>query len=346
MSDATILLVTSWGVNCGIADHSAQLKDAVSRVPAGKGLTIVPSSEALDPGWVFNGLSDLVGSRGYDLIHLNHHDALHSRWTAAHVDALVRQWQIPVLVTYHDTRERLADCPKLAALAAVASSVVVHEPVEGLHAIVWRQAIPAPAALDYTPALNAIRAFPQQPILGTAGFHFPWKNYDRLAHITGEEGWGLVICAANATPDDCARWRARNPALLCHTHFQQPSELVNWLAACDATAYMYECANTGTSGAIRFGIAARKPVIALESCRQFRDLLLLDPLLTNRIDWVADWAGFRRRLQMLRVVGRRDTGVHALAEQDSWVKCGTAYAQLYRMLMAKNTGQTAVKPLD
>lgn len=337
-----VLLVTSWETPCGIAEHSRLLREYVQR--ADPDIEITPSSAALDP-------EQLEGSTwSGDLIHLNHHDALHARWTPDHV-ARITARGIPVLVTYHDTTEDPSPTSKLAQLARVASSVVVHEPLHPdcrVKAIYWRQGIPDAAREPYLyravdnrcwwePRPLLFKAYLQQPVLGAVGFHFPWKNYDRLCVETASLGWAIVILANNATEADAVRWHTLNPdALVIRTWLDTP-RVVNYLAGCDATAFMYECANTGTSGAIRLGIAARKPVIALESCRQFRDLRLWEEenrLDTTVISWVRDWEGFRGILHGCGST-RYDPYIHMLAEQDSWQRLGQQYAQLYRMLAAK-----------
>lgn len=334
-----VLLVTSWGTPCGIAEHSALLKASVEG--ADPTIEVLPSAAALDP-------AALRSIEGIDLVHLNHHDGLHSRWTAEYVQQL-RAQGVPVVVTYHDTRERLADCPKLESFAQQADATIIHEPIDLIRSYsrlhYWRQGVPAAAvnpveyhatwqrnsqAAGWTYFHEAcIKAFPQQPVLGTVGFNFPWKNYDRLAQLTGEEGWALVILSHNATVEEEARWRASNPSILVVRTFLPQDATVNYLAGCDATAFMYECANTGTSGAIRQGIAARKPVIALSTCRQFRDLLAIDA-----IDWVHDWSELRVLLHGM-VPTRVDPQIHALAEQDSWTRLGAKYAQLYRQVAAR-----------
>lgn len=339
-----VLLVTSWDTPCGIAEHSKCLIEAVKE--ADLGITLHPQAEALDPEAVR--LVVTQSPRYYDAIHLNHHDALHSRWTPQHVEQL-RAQGMPVVVTYHDSRERLEDCPKLAAMAAVASATVVHEPVKGLDAIYWRQGVPAPARrsaiyggavaawigdgwLDGKGLLHqgAWKAFPQQPVLGTIGFNFPWKNYDALARLTGEEGWALVLLANNATPDDAARWKALNSSILVVPEFLDQGLVLNYLAGCDATVFYYTCANTGTSGAIRQGIAARKPVLAFQGCRQFRDLQT-DRLGSRAVQWFGDEGRLRTLLQTI-IPLHLDPLVHALAEQDSWKRLGEKYVELYRRL--------------
>lgn len=330
-----VLLVTSWGTACGIAEYAALLKEAVEA--ADPEIEVIPSAEALDPDhYAVRSLFHDLQLSGIDILHLNHHDALHSRWTADHVKDFVDQG-LPTLVTYHDSRAQLSDCPKLAALAQVASSVIVHEPVDGLKAIYWRQGVPGPAIRPrvYIPwstgvlgsEISAFKAFPQQPVLGTVGFHFPWKNYDRLAQVTGEAGWALVLLANNATAEDEARWRAMNSSILVRREFLPGPEVVNYLAGCDATAWMYECANTGTSGAIRQGLAARKPVIALEGCRQFRDLYDTDA----GILWCQDWDDFPLALARVQPQGWHPL-VSAFAHRESWVQRGKDHAELYHIL--------------
>src|SRR5207244_7148682 len=109
------------------------------------------------------------------------------------------------------------------------------------------------------------------PILGTAGFNFPWKNFDRLAQVTAGAGWAYLVCSNNATEADEKRWTKANPYTYVIRGFQPTAAIVGALMGCDATCWPYECANSGTSGAIRLGRAARTPVIAWNT-RQFRDL--------------------------------------------------------------------------
>jgi hypothetical protein len=333
-----VLLISSWQTPCGIAEHSALLKAAVEQ--ADPDLEIQVSAELLDPTW-YGPSAGWLGRVG--LVHLNHHDALHAKWTAEHVREL-EAVGIPVVVTYHDSRETIEDCPKLAALAEVASAVVVHEPVEGLaRGIYMRQGVPAPATRPmeyYARNLDiqghhpqCFKAYPQQPVLGTVGFTFPWKNFDRLAEETGKAGWALVVVSAQATEADELRWHASNPHLRVVRGWIPTPEIINYLAGCTATAFMYETANTGTSGAIRQGIAARRPVIAMSGCRQFRDLRE-DDHGRHFIRWAADWEGFRTLLKV-RGFTAFDAPTHALAERDSWVKQGEKYATLYRALLTR-----------
>lgn len=361
--DLRVLLVTSWDTPCGIAAHSAMLQEAVHR--ADPGIAVFPDADALDPE-DFSVKAAMYDGE-FSLIHLNHHDALHSRWTPDHVRK-AREAGIPVLVTYHDTTADPSPSSKLAQLARVASSVVVHEPLDprnAIKAIYWRQPVPAPARAPvdyahdhhgwyasyrqeihngdmenwgkgiYTEAAQPLwKAYPQQPVLGTVGFDFPWKNFDRLARLTADLGWAYVCLSNNMTPERVAQIKTVNPHSLVIPEYLPTPVIVNYLAGCDATAFPYECANTGTSGAIRLGIAALRPVFAFPSCRQFRDLYE-DEERRSLIHWVEDWLHFEVQLLTFSTAAgaTSDWRSRRLAHQDAWEQAGKNYAQLYRMLV-------------
>lgn len=333
-----VLIVSSWNTQCGIAEHSAMLAEAVRA--ANPEISVFVSAEALDPAYE-------IAWRSFDVVHLNHHDALHSRWGLSDVAAL-RDRGIPVVVTYHDTRSGLPgaeNSDKLKGLAKLANATIVHEPVADVpEATYWRQGVPAPAIdpLRYisprapyrvSPDLRApgFKDYPQQPVLGTVGFNFPWKNFDRLARETADLGWALIILSTNATREDGRRWMAINPH--CHVeigHLKTP-DIVEWLAGCDATAFPYECQNNGTSGAVRLGIAARKPVLLFKGCRQFRDLLEWD-VTQLHFRWCDDWVDFRRQLGYI-TPAPWDPRMTEIAELDAWEKVGARYAGLYQALV-------------
>jgi hypothetical protein len=312
--------VSTWGTACGIAEHSAYLKAAVEQADPSIAIEVVMD---LHP----QGVHRLA--RPVDLIWLNYQAALHSQWTPEAIAA----WQdvdIPVGVTYHDTGVPNSDqCKRITNQADAA---VVHEPfddLDGLRVHYWRMGIPAwTGAFEFDQDPQAWSN--GRPILGTVGFPFPWKNYDELARVTREAGWALLLLAPGATAGDIMRWEAINPRLLVERAFTPRSQVVAWLGGCDATAFCYTCANTGQSGAILQGIAARKPVIAFSSCRQMR-ALHEDPLGYSAIYWCESFYEVANQLALLHL-GRVHPATVALAEQDSWVALGQRYATLWRKL--------------
>lgn len=334
-----VALVTSAG-QCGIAEHSEMLVHAVQ---AGDD-TIQFST---DPAW----LDPLrfPGPSPYDVVHLNYHRGLHSRWTP---EVIARYAPTPFVITFHDTYEVQPDRLAWELLGCRnVSAMVVHEPcdlsghtppyTEGvtdthdgiyfpadLRAKVhyWRQPCP-PATGRGWPVPQPFNSDAWRPTLGTLGWDFPWKNYDMLADVTAELGWNLLVVGK---VDDARRavLLAKNP----HTHFTgyvEKAQAVAWLSSCDATAFIYTCANSGTSGAIRVGITAGRPLIAASGCRQFRDL---EDSYDASIFWTPPTADdLHDMLISLDSTGPQgfDLNLIALANKLSWDKVGPKYAALY-----------------
>jgi hypothetical protein len=184
------------------------------------------------------------------------------------------------------------------------------------------------------PDETAKLSYSTQPVVGSVGFPFPWKNYDLLAEASYAAGWALKLYAPNATPGQVIQWAILNPNLYVETGFPDRYTVLSGLQGCDATAFLYANANTGTSGAIRMGLAARKPILATVSggCRQFRDLDDLDA--HQAIRWLAklDVEHLVEALGKVSI-GRVDPHVVRLAHLDSWERNGKRYASLYRSLV-------------
>jgi hypothetical protein len=347
-----ILVATSWGGACGIANY-ADLAIAAIR-QADPSLEFEPSAEALDPDWVERTRTSHPGGIGWSYdgtygrpptVWLNYHRGLHSRWTPEKVEALKHYAR--VVITFHDTYGERPPDDLQQQLHDLADVFVVHEPCEGLpKQILIRQGVPAAThptrynVWDISPEGRdfwgnyAFKQYAMQPVLGTCGFNFGWKSFDRLAEVTAVCGWAYLVQSNNATDADEARWKAANPWTCVVRGFQPTATIVSLLAGCDATCWAYECANSGTSGAIRLGLAARKPVIAWQSCRQFRDLSCFDwydppPLPPDdRVQWCGGFAELPSILERVPIQ-RVDPGIVALAERDSWVNQGKKYAAIF-----------------
>lgn len=281
----------------GISEHSAYLMEALQQ--ADPTLEIVLHT-GLHP--------DSAPRYGFDICHVNYHSALHSQWTPEHFERL--RVHTKTVCTWHDSGVPNSDHCK--SIHAVADAFVVHEPAEDLPgAYYWRQGIPK----RQTPWAYLNR---QHPIVGTVGFDFPWKNYNLLIDAARIAGWTTEIIA----PKD--------------GRFMPREEVVGRLSGCDATAFLYNCHNTGTSGAIRQGIAARKPVLASKfpAGRQMRDLQE-DELGARVITWIdPNLANVVDALSRVRIAPL-DAGMVALAERDSWLSVGKRYAALYRELVPR-----------
>lgn len=319
-----VTLVSSWEQPCGIAEHAAYLVEAVEQADPTISHDIEP---VLHPSVVLN-RRELP-----NLIVLNYQAGLMSQWQPAHIQA-VRDRGSRVLCIYHDTGVPNSDQAK--AICGAADAAIVHEPFDDLpeQTRYWRMGVPpAPDGTLYWEAdgnPERGRAWRDQPTLGSIGFPFPWKHYDQLARVTAAVGWALWLIAPGATEEQIASWRALNPSLWVRSEFVERREAIAMLAQCDATAFTYVCHNTGQSAAILQGIAARKTVIALGTCRQFR-ALYLDPIARDAIAWCETFEQVATNLRRL-YTDRVDCGIVALAEQESWAKVGAKYAALYREL--------------
>lgn len=317
-----VLVATTTHAGCGIAEHSKLLQRYVEC--ADPQLHLHLDAPALDPAAPSSAWTRLAYYPGLrPLIHLNYHAALHSRWTP---DA-VRQVQSPgtkVVITYHDTGVPNSDQCK--ALHAVADAFVVHEPCDDLPgALYWRQGVPEFEGHEVGPH----RYERLRPILGTCGHDFPWKNFAQMAEIAASCGWGMLIYTPEMSEARVDELGDLNPWLEVRQG-QSSESVVAGLHRCTANAFLYTCANTGTSAAIRWGIAAGKPVLALRHGRQFRDLVDAAP---SWIAWVESFHGFSHLLASSAMpTAQWDCGIVALAEQDSWRHLGKKYADLYRSL--------------
>jgi hypothetical protein len=311
-----VKLVTTWEVPCGISEHSYYLVESV---------------QAADAAIVHEPVTDLhpraiLDDRApFDLLVLNYHAGLHSQWRPEHIQA-VQHRGIPVLCVFHDTGVPNSDLCK--AICEVADAAVVHEPFDDLPGETvhyWRMGVPGWQA-------PLLQRWPDpRPVLGSIGFPFPWKHYEQLAMITATIGWALFLIAPNATGEQVEAWRQLNPHLVVRTDFVPRDEAISMLAGCDATAFMFVCHNTGQSASVLQGVAARKPVLALSTCRQMR-ALYQDPLGRETIRWCATFEEGQQVLRHLSIQ-RVDPGIVALAQQDSWGAVGRRYAELYRSLV-------------
>lgn len=315
-----ILLVSTWQEPCGIAEHAEMLTEAVHA--ADSEIQFCVSPEMLDPSvtWPFVPW----------ILHINYHDALHSRWQP---ETILRAKQLgcKVLVTLHDSGTPNSEHAK--AICAAADYFVVHEPYDDLpgQGEYLRMGVPAWAgAWEINHSGGGWSD--GRPVLGTVGVNLGFKCYDKLAEVTKECGWAFRLIAPQATKDDVDRWLAINPHSAITPEFRPRKEVLQTLAGCDATAFTFVCHNTGQSASILQGVAARKPVIALSTCRMMR-ALYLDPLGRESIRWCETFEDVAKTLRHLPIQ-RVDPAITALATQESWLPVGQRYAAIYRSLCA------------
>jgi glycosyltransferase involved in cell wall biosynthesis len=354
-----LVALVSSVLECGVAEHSDMLKTAVRT--ADSSIEFVTDGAWLDPQQFsgtfpdgrgfdavrgglthtrFDAALEHAGYQGHqhglpvlrgDLVHLNYHRGLHSRWTP---EVIASYGPTPFVITFHDTFETQPDDLAFRLLDTFnVRGMVVHEPCDLVsHPKVhyWRQPCPPPLGRGWPADIPKVfTAHGWRPTLGTLGWDFPWKNYDLLADVTAERGWNLRI-VGKVDGDRRKALAARNPNIWFDGYVETPDAIAK-LSACDATAFLYTCANSGTSGAIRQGITAGKPLIAATGCRQFRDLE------GTAEGWPIRWIAPNADALAMTL----DTGEYGysfaligLAQDLSWEKVGPQYAKLYRDAVA------------
>jgi hypothetical protein len=291
--------VTSPNDHCGIYEYGRLLQENVIEHK----IRII---EERNPEF-----KEIIIPPGIQIVHVNHHAALHANWIPDYIK-LLQENDLKVVVTQHDTFEDFEimldrGFPDFRC----ADALIVHERVTGLvhcpNVYYFRQGVPAPE-----PAIRP----PVRPCVGTIGFPFPWKRFSLLRAAAEEAGWHCLVL------DSEAKWTPHRKA-------------IQLLSGCDATAFLHNSGNSGTSGVIRMGIAARKPVIATPG-RQMKDLVL-DDLARSAIWWVESKDEIVNALGHLKVKANLElwtSGIVDLAVQDSWVNLGEKYAGVYRRLVA------------
>lgn len=331
-----VLLVTSWGVACGIAEHSQMLVDAVHVNDPTFGIAIAHAERQPPPP---EAVLTVVREQSIPIVHLNYHAALHSQYTPEWIPVFQKAGA-KVVITFHDTG--IPNSPLCRALHDIADVFVVHEACEDLprsHYIrmgvsEWHGAFVFDQSRNQRPLENPDLFDPwagPRPIVGSIGFPFPWKNYDRLIEVAASQDWAVLLLAPTATPEQIGAWRNLSPYLCVVNDFTPRDRAISLLAACDATAFTYVCHNTGQSGAVLQGVAARKPVIALKTCRQFRSLYE-DPLGRATIKWAETFEDVAAHLRSTRLQ-RVDPGIVALAAQESWTTVAKRYLDLYKEIL-------------
>lgn len=352
-----VLLVTSNRAECGIREYGRSLIEAMRDVGKEVEIHEFPYPDADD----FGATNPAMPKVDFDVLHLNHHAALHASWTPEFLSWLkrgreeddvpdsVRRPNWGIVVTQHDTFEKHSTMlargyPDFRC----ADALVIHEEVEGLRGKVRMgshlQALGATAGLPNVfllhqpiPPLKALwgkrYSSKYQLYVGSVGFPFPWKNYPLLCKVAKEAGWGVYIHAPRITSDQVLELQAAHPDVEIEPRWLPRDEVVQRLHDwCDVTAFLYQTGNSGTSAAIRTGIAARRPVLAFQ-CRQFRDLMERD-----EVWWLQDAEDLHTVLKAMEkeeVRKKREGAIRRLADEQSWEKAADVYRMIYHWVQIR-----------
>lgn len=154
----------------------------------------------------------------------------------------------------------------------LADAVMAHEPMIG--------DIP----VDYIPVgIPVVDNLPEpkEPMIGVAGFAFPWKRFDVTAEIAKTFGVKCRIVSAQANINDTSLYLAGIRGHLgsladMYLNWYSTEDIARLLAECTLNIFWYQSQThadqIGQTGSARLGVAARRPMI-ISRHRKFRTLL-------------------------------------------------------------------------
>jgi hypothetical protein len=248
-----VLLVTTWNERCGIAEYAANL---VRHCKC--------EFEIVDPVTFMNFGKDVSS---FDLVHVNHEPGLYPGMTQYHVQRFCDSK--PAMITLHATQAGYNHGAYIEAF----QKIVVHEQTQDVAR--WPSKwiyIPEgiPVAVSLAPTV--------ENTLGTCGFPFPWKGWDEVAYAAKFLNLGMIACLPESKHADALAAKRQIESVLgakayIVTEYLPESGVIHHLSRNLVNVFPYKGHNAGISGAVRMGLAARRPVVVSAS-RQFNDLFM------------------------------------------------------------------------
>lgn len=303
-----VLIVTSGDERCGIAEYGKYL---IQYLP-----DVVKTSTATHTmGW--EAVCNCAVGDAADIVVFNYEPGLFHWLTPAQVMHLrnIGKKTVLILHTSHEGDNR-------SDLTRAFDRVVVHEQTsEGF--------VHIPMGIPIIDVLED-QAFPYT-YLGSVGFPFPWKGFEKVAHAANILNFGCHIIAPESHHVNAIEFKNRikliNPQFRVDTEWFEDYYVVETLADNRVNVFAYEGGNYGISAAVRLGLASKRPLV-LSRCRQFRDLFQYDDEIEfiDSTEPVAIVAGVERVLQS----GKRPKRV---LEDMNWKVVGEKYVNVFEELM-------------
>ena len=292
-------LVTSWGVRCGIAEYALHLTASCPDV-----FPLPLQEYSLSSAWAF------------DVVHLNYEAGLFRCFPTGDLYQL-RAAGKKLVLTLHNSTEGV----NRSSFTDLFDRVIVHE-----HTRDSGNFVHIPMGIPASPLARKI-----DPYVGIAGFPFNWKGFHPTAMAAYKFGLGCLAIMPESSHVDTAPMQKvvmeSNYLSKVITTWLPESKVIEELAACLFLAFPYEGGNSGISGAVRMGLAARRPII-LSRCRQFRDLFAYEDEI-----YFADAGLWETMAQVLSDLEQAKAKVPARVLEDmAWSKVGEMHHQVYESL--------------
>lgn len=299
-----VALITTWNERCGIAEYAKGLVQAMGHV--NKDI----SFKVFERPW-----NDLTPSalQDCDVVHLNYEPGLFQFIINT---GTVESWKLfgkKTVLTLHTSHEG----NNRSLFTNVFHRVVVHEKTTDGFTHIPMGLLPLHEDA-YVPV--------EKDLVGTAGFPFPWKGFSEVADATARLGLRCLVIAPESrhwnTYEVQQDIKRRNPNSTYLTEWMEEATVKVALARCAVNVFAYGGGNSGISGAVRLGLASRRPIV-ISRCRQFRDLFeypdevtVIGSSLTEAIQSAIAEQETRKPKRIL--------------EDMNWIECARKYEQVYK----------------
>jgi hypothetical protein len=212
-----------------------------------------------------------------DVVIINWHPARVST-SVAHVKSLQNAGAKVILIlqnSYHDA----IDVPECDILFAI-DAVVAHEPITlRINGVLSSKMVFIPHGILEVPNLHNWNGS-TVPMFGTAGFQFPWKRTDVVVSAAARCGvQARIFCPPYPGFDrnrEIDKWHMMYKNVHVDRNWLSEGQVIQCLSEHVLNIFWFESQGMddqwGQSGAVRLGIAAKRPTI-ISKHRKFRTLM-------------------------------------------------------------------------
>jgi hypothetical protein len=314
-------LITSWPPErCGVASNSVNM---VEHKADDVEYLIIEGCAWRKP---FTDSQVLLESEDCDIVHLTYERNLHRGLTPWVFEELRRRGKKTVITYYNIWPGDHQDDQMVKAFDVVIVPDQVEAKLRGYAYV--------PHGVMEIAGLSQVT---QVPTLGTAGFPTEAKGSLIMAEVCQELGLRFFMVAPISIHADAMLMRAEverrcQNSLFVHDFLRQ-EDIIRQLSSCTLTAWLYRAipSQSGFSGSIRLGCAAKRPMVA-SMAGMYRDLFGYD----DEINFVrTETPTFKSVLPVVQyALEHPEKKPDRVVKDQSWKKCGQMYAEIYRKALA------------
>ena len=358
-SKPKLAMITTWNTRCGIAEYTKLLCNALQ---PHINITIYANNNAKrilrDEYYVeerlwnsINGdlqsLKNRLFQKFYDYIHMQFHPGL---FNITNVCEFIQDSPYPVILTFHKTKEipmlsrfasMLNRCYKLIVHQSSDADILIHAGIkkERLSLIPLGQVTYPDRSHSFIMEKLGIN---RRLIIGSYGFLFPHKGIKESIYATAQlkskfpDVLYIIACALydNAASRDCledckklVKQLSLESNVVFVNQFLPNDESIVLLQACNVLLMPYHPSTESASGAVRFCLAARRPVVVTRQpiFNEFEDCCYSIETCTPQE--IADAVVYITSDTALQSTLAKNTNKQI--EDTGWPKTAARYAALY-----------------